>query len=108
MEWAVRIPAASQGAAPDRRTADAVPYLHPALPELPSPNGDAQRDPEIVAAVELGRIRTVMAVPMLKENELIGAFIVDRHEVRPFTDKQIALVGNFGAQAVIAVENSRC
>ena len=49
-----------------------------------------------------------MAVPMLKQNELIGAFIVDRHEVRPFTDKQIALVGNFGAQAVIAVENSRC
>ena len=51
-----------------------------------------QRDPGIVAAVELGRIRTVLAVPMLKENELIGAFILHRQEVRPFTDKQIELV----------------
>jgi GAF domain-containing protein/anti-sigma regulatory factor (Ser/Thr protein kinase) len=67
----------------------------------------ARRDPNVVAAVELGGIRTFLAVPMLKENELVGALIVYRQEVRPFTDKQIALVTSFANQAVIAIENTR-
>jgi signal transduction histidine kinase len=64
-------------------------------------------DPARLATVDLGGVRTALVVPMLKHGDLVGAFVIYRQIVRPFTEKQIHLVQNFATQAVVAIENAR-
>src|ERR1051326_4612004 len=75
--------------------------------DLTAEKGYLEGDPFYVTAADLGRARTVLRVPLLRENYLLGQLWIFREEVRPFTEKQVALVTNFAAQAVIAIENAR-
>ena len=77
------------------------------IADLAADQAYLERNPPTVAAVEVAGLRTMLAVPLCKDTELIGSFVVGRKEIRPFADKQIEVVQNFATQAVVAIQNAQ-
>jgi signal transduction histidine kinase len=77
------------------------------IADLATDRAYLERNPATVATVEVVGVRTILVVPLWKDTEMIGSFFVGRNEVRPFVDKQIEIVQNFAAQAVVAIQNAQ-